>query len=130
MPSQDFLDLNPGFVVQPKTKSKYGNHKVIIDGITFDSKAEARRYNELKYLVQRGHITDLIVHPVFELQAGFTDALGRRHRAIGYEGDFQYTEAGKTVVEDVKGVKTDIFKLKEKLFRFRYPDILFSLIKA
>lgn len=110
--------------------SKYGNRKVTLDGYTFDSKAEARRYNELKVLEQAGIIRDLQVHPVFVLQEGFKDRHGKRQRAITYEGDFQYIEVSTdvTVVEDVKGVKTDVFQIKSKLFMRRYPELDLRLV--
>lgn len=105
-----------------------GNELTTIDGYTFDSQAEAKRYEELKLSVQAGAISDLQVHPVYELQAAFRDASGARHRSIRYEGDFGYTEGGRAVVEDVKGHRTEVFKIKEKLFRFRYPFIDFRVI--
>lgn len=97
---------------------------------TFDSKAEARRYEELRLAEQAGAISSLTIHPTYELQAAFTDSAGRRHRAIRYEGDFSYTEHGRAVVEDVKGHRTEVFKLKEKLFRFRYPSIDFRIVEV
>lgn len=116
-----------------KVLSKYGNERLEEDGYTFDSKAEAARYRELLLLSAGGAIEDLAVHPTYELQPAFRDARGCRHRAIVYMGDFSYIEVidpqsvfGRSVVEDVKGGKgtqTALFKLKAKLFRFRYPDI-------
>ena len=50
-------------------RSKYGNQKVALDGHTFDSRAEARRYQELHLLLAAGEITDLVVHPRFALYA-------------------------------------------------------------
>ena len=41
---------------------------------------------------------------------------GRTFRKIEYIADFQYIENGKTIVEDVKGIQTDVFKLKHKIF--------------
>lgn len=111
-----------------KQSNSRGNDPTTIDGHTFDSKAEAKRYGELKLMVQAGEISDLTVHPVYELQTAFRDATGSRHRSIRYEGDFGYTERGRAVVEDVKGHRTEVFKLKEKLFRFRYPYIDFRVL--
>lgn len=90
--------------------SKYKNRKTVIDGIAFDSKKEAARYGELQLLDKAGSIQDLRLQVPFELipkQAG--------ERAARYIADFVYTENGKTVVEDVKGVKTDVYKIKKKL---------------
>ena len=128
MPSKDFLALNPGYSTSAG-RSKYGNRKVEVGPFAFDSEAEAHRYQDLLLSVKAGVISGLFVHPSFELQAPFTDAAGSRHRGISYEGDFAYTEAGRVVVEDVKGVRTEVFRLKEKLFRFRYPSIDFRVIE-
>lgn len=111
-----------------KQANTRGNKRVTIDGYAFDSVNESRRYQELKLLLQASAIIGLGVHPLYELQAAFTDATGRHHRAISYEGDFCYLEDGVVVVEDVKGYRTEVFKLKEKLFRFRYPHIDFRVI--
>ena len=90
--------------------SKYKNVKTTIDGITFDSKKEATRYAELKLLARSGLIQNLRLQVPFELipkQDG--------ERAVKYITDFVYTENGETVVEDVKGIKTDVYKIKKKL---------------
>ncbi|MGP1594736.1 MAG: DUF1064 domain-containing protein [Treponema sp.] len=92
-----------------------------IDGITFDSMAEMRRYLELKMLENSGVITSLELQPKF-LLIPKTEKGGR---AVYYKADFKYTKDGKTVYEDVKGVKTDVYKLKKKLLLWQYPDICF-----
>lgn len=104
--------------------SKYHNIKTSVDGIVFDSKAEAYRYMELKLLLKAGEITDLILQPKFVLQDRFKDGK-KTIGAITYIADFMYQEGDNTVVEDVKGVETAVFKLKEKLFLFRYPQYVF-----
>jgi hypothetical protein len=107
--------------------NKYGNKQTKIDGYTFDSKNEARRYLELKMLVKAREITNLIVHPTYELQEAFKDTTGAHNRAIYYESDFEYTDLKKKdiVVEDVKGMKTEVYKLKRKLFLYKYPTYRF-----
>lgn len=111
-------------------RNKYGNKKVREDGYTFDSKAEHRRYLELKLLVKAGEITRLKVHPRYCLQTAFTDVEGKRWQAIFYEGDFEYidTSTGQHCLEDVKGCRTAIFNLKNKLFRYKYPRIKFIIL--
>lgn len=105
--------------------SKYGNRKTVVDGITFDSRREANRYRQLKTLEQAGEITDLVLQPSFVLLDAFTDAHGKRHQAIRYVADFQYTDRdGSVIVEDAKGIETAVFKLKRKLFLSRYPHEL------
>ena len=109
--------------------SKFNNRKVKREGYVFDSKAEYEHYRGLKLLAYSGEITGLEVHPVFELQPGFTKA-GKRHRAISYEADFAYFEKGKRVIVDVKGKATDLFRLKQKLFEYRYPELELTVVKV
>jgi len=105
--------------------SKYYNRKTIVDDITFASAREAKRYAELKLLVRGGVIKDLTLQPRFTLQESFKDARGETHRKIEYVADFSYVEDGKVIVEDVKGMKTDLFKLKLKLFLYKFRDFVF-----
>jgi hypothetical protein len=109
---------------------KYSNTHVQSGGYAFDSKAEERRYHLLRLLERDGTIHDLRVHPVYELQPAFVTPGGRKVAAISYEGDFAYIEGDQPVVEDVKGVETDVFKIKAKLFRFRYPTIELRILPA
>lgn len=109
--------------------SKYNNRYVREDGYTFDSDAEYMRYRELKLLAHAQLIADLVVHPTYELVAGFTDVIGTC-APIYYELDFRYREDGRTIVEDVKGFETDLFKLKSTMFRSRYPNIELRIIKV
>ena len=101
--------------------SKYRNKRVELDGYTFDSKAEARRYQELRLLHQAGEIHKLVVHPRYTLLDPF-ECKGVRYRSIVYEGDFEYVENSKRICEDVKGKVTAVFALKKKLFVNRYGD--------
>jgi hypothetical protein len=71
---------------------KYGAVKTTVDGIEFDSKAEARRYTELRLLEHAGEIRDLELQPRYELLPAFVDAEGVRHRAIEYVADFRYVD--------------------------------------
>ena len=113
-------------------RSKYNAKPTTIDGYRFDSKAEARRYGELLLLEKAGEITDIRVHPHFLLEQPFTDNFGKHHRAIHYIGDFDYYEksSGLIVVEDVKGHKTAVFRIKEKLFRKGYPHIDLRILEV
>ena len=107
--------------------NKYGNRKTEVDGFLFDSKKEATRYSELVLLEKAGEIFFLELQPKFTLLDGFRDRDGKAHRAIKYIADFQYQEDGKMIVEDTKGYKTQVFRIKEKLFRKRYPTIIFKV---
>lgn len=111
---ENYLEL----LSRKKTFNKYHNKPTFVDDIRFASKAEARRYGQLKDMENKGFIKDLKLQPVFEFPCG-----------IKYRGDFQYILQGKIVVEDVKGMKTNIFKLKEKMFKKHYQDYDFRIIK-
>ena len=104
--------------------NKYHNKKTMIDGIAFDSKIEGERYANLKLLERAGVIENLKLQPRFLLQEGFTYD-GHKERKIEYVADFQYERNGQTIVEDVKGMKTEVYKLKRKLFLYKYRDIVF-----
>lgn len=98
---------------------KYNNKKTVVDGIKFDSKRESDRYIELKLLERAGKISDLVLQPKFELIPKY-EINGRKVRKMEYVADFQYTENGKTIIEDAKGFKTKDYLIKKKLFEFKY----------
>lgn len=91
--------------------SKYRNVRTELDGYKFDSKREAGRYAELKILARAGLARDLAVHPVYPIEVnGFP--------ICKYEADFFYRdERGLPHVEDVKGVRTDVYRIKKKLVK-------------
>lgn len=100
-------------------RSKYHARRTTVDGITFDSRKEADRYLVLKGMEEDGLIENLRRQVRYELLPAF-DVDGRHYRPVYYVADFVYVEDGKEVVEDVKGVRTDVYKLKSKLFARRY----------
>lgn len=108
--------------------NKYKNRKIIIDDYIFDSIQESRRYKELKILLNAGKIQELELQPHFLLQESFKKN-GRTFRKIEYIADFMYVENGKRIVEDVKGIQTDVFKIKHKLFEKMYPELELKIIK-
>lgn len=99
--------------------SKFHAKKTTVDGITFDSRKEADRYLTLKAMEEEGLIGNLRRQVRYELVPAF-DVNGRHCRPVFYVADFVYVENGKTVVEDVKGVRTDVYRIKSKLFARRY----------
>lgn len=99
--------------------SKYHAKKTVVDGITFDSRREADRYLILKGMEEDGSIEDLRRQVRYELIPAF-DVDGVHYRPVFYVADFVYVEDGKEVVEDVKGMRTDVYRLKSKLFARRY----------
>ena len=97
---------------------KYGNHKTVVDNITFDSNAEARRYGELCLLQKSGAICNLQLQVPFVLWSGVKfPGAARATPACKYIADFVYLEPSgsclRTVIEDVKGMRTAIYKLKK-----------------
>lgn len=108
--------------------NKYRNKKVSVDMYVFDSIAESRRYKELVLLERAGKIKGLKLQPKFELQPSYKKD-NKTIRAIYYIGDFEYYEGNKHIVEDVKGVFTQVFLLKQKMFNFKYKNIELRIIK-
>ncbi len=107
--------------------NKYRNKKVIVDDYIFDSIQESKRYKELKLLLKAGEIQNLELQPHFLLQESFRKN-GKTYRKIEYIADFKYIENGKTIVEDTKGIKTDVFKIKQKMFEKKYPELELRII--
>jgi len=101
--------------------TKYHNKKVKYDGYTFDSIREKNYYIKLKLLEKAGKIKELELQKEFELQPSYK--LNKKTiRKITYRADFTYqtTEDNKIHVIDVKGYRTDVYKLKKKLFEYKY----------
>jgi hypothetical protein len=95
-------------VSEPQKPNKYRAVKTEVDGYRFDSRKEAARYQELKLLEKAGEISNL------ELQVKFSlDIEG--HHICNYIADFCYDEKGQVIVEDSKGVRTPVFRIKAKL---------------
>ena len=111
---------------------KYRNTKTVIDGIKFDSKLEAERYAQLKIMERAGIIRNLELQPEYELIPSFRKN-GKTWRKTAYKADFRYilVEGDITIIEDVKGstaVITDVFRLKQKLFEYKYPELTIKIV--
>lgn len=107
--------------------SKYNSKKIVIDGYTFDSKDEGKYYEMLKDLKAKGKILNFELQPVFILQDRFKKN-NRTYRNITYRADFRvYVNEKINYIVDVKGMLTEAFKLKLKLFQYKYPDIELKL---
>ncbi len=104
--------------------SKYGNKKVVVDGEEFDSQLEANRWYELKLLQRAKQIKDLRRQIRFELQPSYKKN-GKTFQSINYIADFVYYDINKKkfIVEDTKGYKTETYKLKKKIFEYKYPEL-------
>ena len=111
---------------------KYGNRKVTVDGVVFDSKREAARYKELKLLQEAGEIKGLQMQMPFELIPAkyehferFSEKTGKKlkdgvrcvEKSCVYLADFVYQDVktGEWIVEDAKGHKTEAYIIKRKL---------------
>lgn len=105
---------------------KYHNRKVTINGVTFDSKKEANRYQELKLMEKAGEISGLqlqVKYVLIPVQRE-PDTIGKHggikkgkliERECTYIADFVYQKDGETVVEDAKGMRTEVYNIKRKL---------------
>jgi hypothetical protein len=101
--------------------SKYGNRKIKVDGITFDSIREANRYQELKLAERAGAIKCLSRQVTYKLIPAAKTRTGKTVQGISYVADFVYLDdQGREVVEDVKGFRTDVYKIKKKLMLWLY----------
>lgn len=107
-------------------KNKYYNKKVIYNGIKFDSKKEMNRYKQLKLLEKVKEIKELKLQYKFLLQEGYTNKESKKIRPIYYIADFYYYDVLKKeyIVEDVKGIRTEVYKIKKKLFEHEFPDLI------
>lgn len=115
-------------------RSKYGSRKVTVDGITFDSRKEAARYQELKLLERAGEIRDLkrqVKYVLIPAQRAFTNEIDKKgnfkkgkllERECAYIADFVYIDmkTGRITVEDTKGFKTKDYIIKRKLMLHAY----------
>lgn len=117
--------------------TKYGNKKIEVDGIVFDSKKEAKRYQELLLLEKAGAIQNLerqVKYVLIPTQRE-PDTIGARggirkgkviEKECAYIADFVYQENGKTIVEDIKGYRDSSsagyakFVIKRKLMLHIY----------
>ena len=99
-------------------RSKYRSRKVTINGITYDSKKEANRHNELLLLQRAGRISDLKTQVKFELLPSQRIDGKVAERPVTYIADFVYKQDGETVVEDTKGFRTTDYILKRKMMLF------------
>ena len=107
---------------EKRAKSKYGNQKVTTEtGLTFDSKAEYRRWCELNVLLRAREITDLQRQVPFELVPAQVSPEGTKLRPVAYVADFTYRDKeGRLVVEVPKGASTAEWIIKKKMMLHRY----------
>lgn len=108
--------------------NKYGAIPTMVDNIQFDSRMEAKYYQQLKLMERAGLITELSLHPKFILLEPFKK-YGKRKTGIKYTADFMYKdEHGKSIVVDVKGAVARDFSLRRALFDSKFPDITLKVV--
>lgn len=114
-----------------KTKrNKYGNKRVMVDGINFASGKEAKRYQALKLLQERGEISHLEIQPAFKFEVNGRPVLIRsggfpNGRQAKYTADFSYFDGKNRVVEDVKSTatRTEAYALRKALVEAIWPAV-------
>lgn len=108
--------------------SKYNSEKVVLDGITFDSKDEMKYYEALKTRRAKGEIQNFELQPKFTLIEGFKKD-GKTYRPITYTPDFTvYHNDNSVEYVDVKGMTTQQGEMRIKLFHWRYRDLRLSIV--
>lgn len=110
--------------------TKYHSKKAEADGRVFDSKRERDYYLfEILPKLQSGEIVKIQFQPRFLLQPAFQKN-GKKYRAIEYVADFEITyRDGHEEIIDVKGFETPVFRLKQKLFEYKYKNLTIKVVK-
>lgn len=115
--AKDFLKLN----TKKSRKRKYNNNFVELDGYIFASQLEADYYAELVFRQKANEISSFVIQPRYLLQKAF-EKDGKKYKKIEYVADFEIKHLDDSIeVIDTKGVKTDVFRIKEKMFHKIYP---------
>lgn len=111
-------------------RGKFGSFKCEINNIVFDSVMEARYYVYLLDEKAFGNIKDFEMQKTYSLLPSIKDKAGKTHRATTYIADFViHDKNNNEIVIDIKGKKTEVFKIKEKMLLYFYPDIDFRCIQ-
>lgn len=118
-------------------RSKYGNRKTTVCGITFDSGLEANRYLWLRAAQERGDIAELETQPPFELAPSTRSPDGTLHRAVNCHLDFSYRItaadsplAGVRVIEDTKGVVDEAASVRIRIVAHQHPEAVVRIVRT
>ena len=102
-------------------KHKYGAIATVVDNIKFPTKKEARHYQILNQMLRAGLIKSFKMQVKYEIFPGYIDTKGKKIRSINYVSDFDITTLENEVhVCDSKGMETQMFKVKSKMFGYVY----------
>ena len=125
-----------------RTRAKYNARRINCGGHMFDSMLECSYYNYLLGLKKAGIVKFIELQPKFLLLPAF-DKNGVHYRAIYYKADFRVTYFNKdktprskrnekeyVEIVDVKGFQTQVFKIKRKLFEYKYPNLSLKIING
>lgn len=96
---------------------KYSAERVEVDGITFDSKKEMRRWLDLRTLERAGAISNLQRQVRFFLTGQYAPLVSEKGRRLSYIADFVYLDGNRQIIEDAKGFATPEYKLKKAIMR-------------
>lgn len=108
--------------------NKYNATKTEYNGIKFDSKLEARIYKGLMELKSEGYINFVALQVPYELLEKYENVNGDKIRAINYKCDFVVIDRNnRELIIDSKGFETPLFKIKKKLFEYKYNKILHTV---
>lgn len=103
-----------------RQRRKYANEPTVVDGVRFDSRAEANRWEQLRAMERDGRITGLQRQVPFELVPACKRPSGGEEKPVTYVADFLYYRGALTFVEDVKGAATPEYRIKRKLMLWRH----------
>jgi hypothetical protein len=119
-----------------RRKHKYGAIRTVCSqGHGHPSKKEAKRCCELHLLQKAGKISNLTIQPELMLLPPLTEGYRREgyiHRGIKYIGDFKYYDKEKKtwILEDVKGFKTPVYRLKKKMVQSYLKGMKWKLLET
>ena len=102
-------------VLEKKKRTKYGSRRQKVAGVSYDSTLEIDYHSQLIFMEKAGQISNLEYH---------CETVYLSDARIGYEPDFTFTEKGRKVYVDTKGVATEVFNIKMRLWRFYGPGPL------
>lgn len=111
---------------------KYGNKSIVVNGIKFQSKLESERYEQLMLLERAGEISGLKLQFGLQINPPWTNPYtGAKLKGSMYYADFFYIDNrnNKMIIEDTKGVETDVFRLKWNLVQSLYPQYEFRKVR-